>query len=135
MATGYGTDLQCTDALSSVRFDSGKAVVAHALYRRLITPRGTLRGGDEESAYGFDLTEFIGVVGTQVALVTLPGRIKAECLKDDRVQSVVVSVSLSGTDEQTLAVDIQGVLSETGEEFVLTLEASDVGVELLRGVQ
>jgi hypothetical protein len=114
----------------------GRTNVALALYRRLITPRGTLQGGDEEAAYGIDLTDYIGAVGTDNAIAMLPSVVAAELRKDDRVESV--SAVATATQEAAGLVSIMLVISvqlvDDDESFDLTIGVSSVGVELLGGL-
>ncbi len=129
----YGTDIYCFDRLQTGRFVSGSEVVAQALYRRLTTPRGTLRDGDEGSVYGFDVMGFVGLVGNQAALDALPDAVIAECLKDDRVSSLEVvatgTVESDGTMLITLTIDV--FLHDSEDTFTLTLSVSNVTVALL----
>lgn len=129
----YGQDIWCAGHLVTGRLDRGPGLVARALYRRLITSRGTLRGGDEEAAYGLDLAEYVGAVGYEVALAALPGLVRAECLKDDRVADVAVTatqaIDSSGLVSITLAID--AVLVDEAETFALTLSVDDVTVSIL----
>ncbi len=131
--SGYGVDVWCTDQVVSGRLVRGPRVVAQALYRRLITPRGMLRGGDEESAYGFDLSGYIGATNFPEMLGPLPGLIRNELLKDDRVADVAVGVVSSkdaaGLVYITLTINV--VLVNEGETFALTVGASETTVELL----
>jgi hypothetical protein len=128
----YGRDLSCTDSLTTGRYVTGVRLIAQALYRRLTTPRGMLRGGEEEAIYGLDLTELLGASlndsATEVA--TLAGRIEAECLKDDRVEDVSVTVSATRIGPAFSYVVILSVVSSAGP-FDLTLGVKDVTVSLL----
>lgn len=136
MAVTYGTDTWCIDGVQSGRLARGRQVVAQALYRRLITPRGTLRGGPEEEVYGLDVEGFIGAVSTDVAAASLPGQIEAELRKDDRVSDVAVAVVVSHDRAglATLTFTINVALAEEGDDFALTVAASNVGVQLLGGM-
>ena len=108
-------------------------MVAQAAYRRLTTPRGTLQGGDEESAYGLDLTEYIGAVGTVIALAALPGVVRAELLKDDRIASVDLSTAQTTDSAGGVSIEIviDATLDDDTSTFTLTLSISDVGVSLI----
>lgn len=135
MAQGYGVEVSLTDKLVTGRLVSGKAVVVEALYRRLITPRGSLGSSvfPEDLIYGFDVSAYVGAVGYERAAATIGGMASNELSKDDRVQSVLCTATIS---EQTpgsllLLLDIDGVLVDEGETFSLTLGVSDVSVELL----
>jgi hypothetical protein len=132
----YGVEIWCAGQLVSSRLARGSAVVVQALYNRLITPRGTLRGGDEESAYGFDVAGYVGEVGTDIALAALPGIVRGELMKDDRVSDVLVTATTSTASDGTIAIvlEITGVLADSEEEFALTVAATDVSVTLLGGM-
>lgn len=128
----FGKDTSCTNSLRTGRYVTGTRLVAEALYRRLITPRGTLQGGEDEQNYGLDLLDLIGSIddanGSKAA--ALPGQIQAELLKDERLTSVSVSVSSSknGTIlSWTVTINAQ---TDIGP-FSLVLAVSDVTVDIL----
>lgn len=131
--TGYGTDIWCGDELITGRYAKGVMVVALALYRRLITPRGKLRGGEAESTYGFDLSEFIGAVGYENALGPLPGLVRNELQKDDRVSTVAVTVTLDRTEDGLIFItlSIEVLLQDSDQVFTLTVKADDTTTTLL----
>ncbi len=136
MSTGYGLDVWCADGMITGRVSKGVMNVALALYRRLITPRGTLRGvsdSDDESNYGFDVASYVGKVGYDTAINALPGLIRGELLKDDRVRDVAVKVTKTvGADKLIdLVITIDVVLQDEGENFALTLSVDEAGTELL----
>lgn len=137
MATGYGTEVWCDDRYTSGRFTTGRMTVALALFRRLITPRGSLwsvdDNEDEEANYGLDITAYIGAVGTRTALNALPGLVRGELLKDDRVRDVAVTATATtGSDGLIdLLLEINVVLQDSDEEFTLTVQADDLTAQLL----
>jgi hypothetical protein len=102
--------------------------------RRLTSPRGSLWfGGQAEQNYGIDLSEGIGVIGPDRHAQTLPGRIRAELSKDDRVASVNVDVSVSTIDgAATITIQIKITAHDLAGEYEFTLTVSEVGVSLLR---
>ena len=131
MAVDYGREMRCMGSLKTGRFVTGAAVVAQACYGRLTTPRGMLRGGDAEANYGIDLTELIGATNPKQVAASLPGRIRAELEKDERIESVEVDVletrATNGDVAFTITID-----AVTGAgPFELRLLASAVTVELL----
>ena len=132
----YGQDTWCLDALQPGRYASGATLVAQALYRRLITPRGTLQGGDLESVYGLDVSGYAGAVGYAAAVQALPGLVRAELLKDDRVSEVQVSALLvpMGAGLVNVQLALVCTLANEGEEFPLTLRVSDVDVSIIGGL-
>lgn len=139
MSVGYGFDTWCLDTLQPGRFASGAALVVQALYRRLITPRGTLRGGDEEGAYGLDVSGYCGAVGYSTAVYALPGLVQAELLKDDRVGpdlnvAAVITESGNGAGGIEIQLSITGSLADESGDFSLTLAVNDVTVSILGGL-
>lgn len=129
----FGTDTWCTDSLRTGRLVTATTLLAHALYRRLITPRGVLRGGQDESAYGVDVTGYVGAVGYEIAEAALPNIVRAELKKDDRVQNVVVRATLRGATgpTQSLLLEIDVYPVDDTETFSLTLAVSEVETQLL----
>lgn len=89
-----------------------------------------LRGGEEEQNFGLDLTELIGSASTPADAAALPGRIRAELEKDERIESVtVIVVPFIDGAATTYNISVEAV---TGEgPFTLTLAASAVSVDLL----
>jgi hypothetical protein len=130
MASAFGKDISCTTSLKAGRYVTGVRLVAEAAFRRLTTPRGMLRGGEEEASYGIDLTELVGLGASKAIEASLPGRIAAELGKDERIEKVSAEVvaSTSGA-ETTYAITVR--CETAGGPFTLQLSASDVTVELL----
>lgn len=120
----YGQDFTCTSDLETVLgVTTGRRVVAEAVFRRLITPRGRLIG---DANYGFDLTAYINGELDTGGLGWLRSAVIAECEKDERV--------LSATCEMTWLDDVLTAtigLSLAAETFTLVLAVSAVSVELL----
>ena len=140
MAIGYGVDTWCGDSLVTGRFSRGVQNVVLALYRRLITPRGTLRPLDEDSNedelnYGFDLAQYCGAVGPELAVLVAPGQIAAELQKDDRVLTVsaVGRYAYAPDGTATLYFDVSGTLHDANENFDFTVKIADLTATLLLG--
>lgn len=130
MATSFGRETSCLTELRTGRFATGSRLVAEAVYRRLTTPRGMLRGAEEEANYGLDLTELIGSVSTKADAASLPARISAEIKKDERIESVNVRVvESSETVAKTFEIFIEAV-TNVGP-FTLALSVDEVTVGLL----
>ena len=126
----FGRDVSCLDSLRTGRFVAGARLVGEACYRRLTTPRGMLRGGEAEQNYGLDLTELCGSTNPKAAAASLPGRIRSELSKDERVESVDVSV-LSTTEGPATSFAITIAVQTAAGPFELQMLASAVTVELL----
>lgn len=130
MATNFGKDISCTSGVRSGRYASGRRLVAEACYRRLSTPRGMLRGGDEEADYGIDLSEYLGASRPKAAAASLPAIIEGELRKDERVEQVDVTVEVeTGTPGTSLVVTVRVTTAEG--PFDLQLAVSEVSVSLL----
>jgi len=130
MATDFGRDISCTTSLRTGRFATGARHVGEAAYRRLTTPRGMLRGGEEEQSYGLDLTELIGSTSTKSDAAALPGRIKTELEKDERIASVEATVTTVKEGPST-SFEIVIVATTDAGPFTLKLAVDAVSVELL----
>jgi len=130
MSVDFGRDISVTDLLRTGRFATGTQLVGEACYRRLTTPRGMLRGGEDEANYGIDLTELIGESRPSVIAASLPGRIKNELLKDERIQTCEVELTVSTSGPSTSFVIVIEVTTAAGP-FALQILATDVTTELL----
>jgi hypothetical protein len=86
-----GRDTWCLDSLRPGVWAVGVYLVAQRCYRRLITPAGTLRGGEDEENFGLDLAGFIGSTDTATAQSMLPVMVRNELLKDPAVEDVTVT--------------------------------------------
>lgn len=129
--TEFGRDLSCMTGITTGRFVSGARLVAEAIYRRLTTPRGMLRGGEDERNYGLDVCSLVGQSAAPAMLASIPGRIRAEVLKDERVERVEVRVlRLIDGPKVSLRISIRAI---TGAgPFELQLLATQVDVALLK---
>lgn len=123
----FGRDVSCTDGLRTGRYASGLRLVAEACYRRLTTPRGTLR---YDLNYGFDLAQFIGSTNARSVEVSLPTRIANELQKDERVESASAEV-LSTTTNGVTTFEITIEVTTTEGPFTLRVGIGDVTVSLL----
>lgn len=127
MAVDFGFDLSCTSDLDpKCTTTSGRRLVAEAIYRRLITPRGRLI---KDPNYGTDITVFINDDVSPVDIATLRAAIKAECRKDERIDDVDVDITapLGGTGKYKITISL-----DVGDgPFDLVLAVSAVTVEIL----
>lgn len=120
-AVAFGSDLSCAADITSTGSelaDSDPLIVSQAVYRRLTTPRGMLI---DDPDYGLDLRTFLHRGLTTSQLRSVEGQIRNEIGKDDRVDSV--SVTVTQTDVETFSIAIRG---ETAlAPFSLVLELTD----------
>lgn len=126
-----GVDLSCTDDLSpECSVVTGRRLIAEAVYRRLITPRGRL---SYDPDYGTDVTAFINEDVTVSEINDLQAAIIDECNKDERVLDVDVSIEAPGgvvgaDGKYTITI----VLFDADGPFELVLVIDQVTVEILR---
>ena len=116
--TDYGADLECWDDITADALElPGDEVelVAQACWRRLITSRGELI---DDAEYGLGLTDMLSRGMTKRQLDALPGMIKKELLKDDRVASVA-EVNVEELRAGAYTISIRGTASDGGP-FSLT---------------
>lgn len=127
-ADGFGRELSCTTTLRTGVYVSGARLVGEAAFRRLTTPRGMLRGGEDEANYGMDLTSFIGASPRGIS--TLEGRIRNELLKDERIDKVTARVAKTLDGPATiLRIEID---AETRDgPFTLVVQVDEISAQLL----
>lgn len=115
--TDFGTDLLWIDDLDPThRMTSGTALVGQAIYHRLITPRGGLI---DDPNYGLGLIEQLHQAKTPVQQRALVTQIKAEALKDERVERCDVTMADLGGGR----VDISLAIDCSAGPFKLILSA------------
>jgi phage baseplate assembly protein W len=106
----------------------GNQLLAQALVRRLITPRGHLI---DDLNYGYDLHRFLGDDLSAAAIAQIQSDIQQELLKDERVVSVTPIVTYSPvTQILTVVVTVVGA----GGPFQFTLAVGSVTPTLLQVV-
>ena len=126
---GYGSDLSCiedvTEAMAELEGDD-IGLVVQANYRRLRTPRGALL---DDPDYGYDLALLLHAGMTRTEIQGVADQIRAELEKDDRNDSV--DVTLRQVTAREWVVFVTGQTST--EPWDLTLAVTD-GAALLRAV-
>lgn len=129
----FGQDTFCYDQIVTGRLASGVDVLAQAIYRRLTTPRGTLDDGDEGLVYGLDVLDFVGTLGTDAAVDAIPDVVRAEVLKDDRVDRVEITAKIERLSSGLVVInlDVDVFPADESTAFQLTLAVSNVTVALL----
>lgn len=130
--TDFGTDTYCLDSLRTGRRVSGVRRVAQNAYHRLITPRGTLRGGADEGDFGLDLAGKVGSATTQALQMALPGQISSELRKDPRVESVTVSIVWTKTPAGEVSAELAIEVQTAAGPFELVLGVDAVSAKILR---
>jgi hypothetical protein len=93
--TDFGIDLSLTDDLDPrATTVTGTRLVAEAVYRRITCPRGALI---DDPDYGIDVRDFLHKGMTTGQRASIPGLVRCEILKDERVSSVEIDVTTSTT--------------------------------------
>lgn len=135
----FSTDLDAQDAEidfgSDVRvfpiFDEtmalqrGPRIVAEAVARRWLTQKGTLPFHEDD---GVDVRAYLNEAFTQSTRVQLATALQAEALKDERVQSIALTLDFN---EALSALTIKGVLTLSTGPFRLVLKVTQLTEELL----
>ncbi len=130
MPTDFGRDTSCATALRTGRLSTGRQLLAEAAYRRITTPRGMLRGGEQETNYGIDITSFVGTSEPRKLAASLPVIVRAELLKDERF--IDVDVNLSVTEEGPVTeFDLSIVLTDTDGPFTFKVGVDEVSARFL----
>ncbi|AKT38249.1 hypothetical protein [Chondromyces crocatus] len=121
---GFGVDLDCAEDLDPLMGTvTGLQVVAQAIYRRLSTPRGMVLDAPD---YGFDLRSLLHKGMSPAEQAALPGLVRAEVLKEERIQSATVQILDFTSDAFRLS--IRCVTAEG--PFLMTLHVSAAAVLL-----
>lgn len=125
-----GRDTYCLDAYAPGRTVTGAELLGQRCYHRLITPQGTLRGGEDEANFGLDVAGFVGRTDPTTVDSMLPVMVRNELLKDPTVDAVTVKGSRTedaGLVSWVLTISVTG----TDVEVDLIVAVSDVTVALL----
>lgn len=125
-----GQDTYCLDAYKPGRTVTGAELLGQRCYHRLITPQGTLRGGEDEANFGLDLAGFVGRTEDSHLASMLPVVVRNELLKDPTVDAVAVKAvrtDSGGLVTWTLTISVTG----TDAAVDLIVAVSEVTVELL----
>lgn len=130
---GYGRDLSCVsdcdDEFIEVASDT-PLIIAQALARRFLTPRGTLL---DDADYGCDLRGMLNRGVTQEELRSLHTRVTNEAIKDERVEIVTVSASIDTANTVDQTVQISMVITPRDpriEPFAFVLRVTEAQVLL-----
>lgn len=128
-----GLDTYCLDELRTGRLVSGALLVGQNVYHFVTTPQGTLRGGEEEDRFGYDLAAKIGSATSDAHANSVAAELRARLLQhDERIdqQSLTVTIVSSRVGpEVSWRVTIKGETAQGPFRLVLGIEG--VTVELL----
>lgn len=127
VSTDFGADVSCWDDIDPLAVDllpDDTNVVAQDAYHRLITPKGSLL---DDPDWGIDILDFIHQPASAAYLASLPGIVRSELAKDDRIDSVEVTVTLQPSD--SMRISVRGETADGPFDFVVGVSAS--GTELV----
>lgn len=125
MAVDHGTDISCVSDVDAAAVEvSGRLCLAQAIARRLTTPRGRLL---DDPNYGYDLTQFVNDDLAPADLAKIRAFAEAECLKDERVRGVTITLTLAATGVLVVTV----ALVDGDGPFTLVLSVTSVTATLL----
>ena len=130
MTTDFGQDTYCLNSLATGRYARKARVVGQRCYHRLITVRGTLRGGRHERNFGLDLSGMVGATVDKALTAGMPQRIKNELKKDPEVITVAATIAESTVAGLTKWIITIRATTDVGP-FELVLSVSEVSVDLL----
>ena len=127
--TIVGGDLFCVDDIdAALTWETDpRVLIEQSVLRRLTTPRGGLFYSRD---YGLNVRAWLNAGFTPAMVSGLSSAIKNECEKDDRVESATVRLSFNA---QSMRMRIKIELQTGLGPFPLTLDVSDVSVQVLRG--
>lgn len=126
-ADPLGCDLLWTDDLDPAhRLESGTSLLAHDIFARWTCRRGL---NPDDADYGLDvIEEMLSAAMTPSALAMLPKRLEAEARKDDRVDTISVTI----TQTATYAYKIVAVgKAGSGAPFRLVASVADAYARVL----
>lgn len=136
VATGnlkWGVDLNCADDLTErmEELDPNSPLgVAQSTLHRFTTERNTLVDSlnddgsmKPDSDYGYDVVDLVNKGITTDELAQMPGQLRAEAMKDDRIATCTVDVTFDG---KTLTIACHGQLEDPEKKtFDLVFSVTD----------
>jgi hypothetical protein len=129
MTSELGRDLSSLDDVDETRVVSDAELVAQDVIWRLKTPRANGILAADAPDYGLDLLEEIGSADTEGGAASLPDRIRSELRKDERISSVVPTVTQT-VEGPVTAYDIRIRCETSKGPFELVGRVDDTGLNL-----
>lgn len=121
---GYGSDLSCADDLTATMDEiPGDSIlaVAQSNYRRLRTSRGTLVDAPDD---GLDVQSFLHRAMTPTEIAAITGQIRLELKKDDRNETL--DVTLTDLGGGSFELRVRGTTSEGPYTLTMALTDSEI---------
>lgn len=128
MSTYYGTDTFCLNDIgwTDVLVTDPKTLIAQRLFRRLQTDRGALALIGDDPDFGLNVRQFLNGQQSPAAAALIERSVQQECLKDEQVDGVNVTVTFVGA---SLSIAL-AVVSSAGP-FTLTLNVAQLTTEAI----
>lgn len=128
MATFFGSDTTCVSdvPLIDLQITDPRVLIGQRVARRLQTPRGGLASIGDNPDGGWDCRQYVNMKLAPGDIATAQGQIQNECLKDEAVQSAVVTMIQAGS---VLTITIR-LLSAVGP-LTLTMNVQQLTVEAI----
>lgn len=124
---GFGVDVSTFPDLDRrLGMIVGPRVVAEAVARRWLTPRGTLAYAP---TYGEDVRAYLSARVDAGRLAALVASLQSQALEDERVTSARVTVTYAGSGPG-LQLQIRGELATAAGPFALTLSVDQLAARL-----
>jgi phage baseplate assembly protein W len=125
MTIDFGHDLSCVDDLDEAMSEVDDiTLLAQAILRRLSTPRGSLW---QDPDYGKNLQDYLSAAQTPAQLAAIPGEVRNEVLKDERIASASVKVFKVDLLEVSMSIELETGLGP----FSLVISATQAAVVLV----
>jgi hypothetical protein len=124
-------DILCIDSLRTGRFARAGKLLAQRIYHRLITPRGMLRGGEDEANFGYDLAAHVGGIVSVPTRVSVEQSVVNEILKERQVESVTCSISETRTAGGDVSWAATVEVQSAAGPFDLVRAVGDVTINLV----
>lgn len=123
--TDFGSDLSCvSDCTPDMAVVTGRKLLAQAIARRYMTPRGGLI---DDPNYGFDLTQYVNDDLSAKDIARIQAGAIAEAEKDERILSADVKITTNTAGIMVVTV----VLTDAEGPFTLVLSVGEVTVDIL----
>jgi hypothetical protein len=131
MSVFYGSDSNCvTDVgLFDLQITDPIILIGQRIARRLTTPRGALAAIGDDPEFGWDVRQYTLGRLAPTQIDQAQRQIAAECLKDEQVQSAIVSISFVSGGALTIKIDM---VASVGP-FQLTLNVNQLTVSAVFG--
>jgi hypothetical protein len=129
MSVFFGSDSSCLSdvGLFDLQITDPLILIGQRIARRLTTPRGGLSAIGDDPGFGWDVRQYTLGKMSATQLDQAQRQIAAECLKDEQVNSAIVSLSFVSGGSLSIKIDM---ITSNGP-FTLTLTVSQLTTTLV----